>query len=119
MIDQQEIALVRSFNRLVARQVGVLSDRYFGRRPYGETRVLFEIGSEGATSRDVRARLGLDSGYLSRMLQSLERDGLVERRPNPADRRTVRAWVTTSRSSRSASRSRSTRSGRCPPTART
>jgi DNA-binding MarR family transcriptional regulator/GNAT superfamily N-acetyltransferase len=94
MIGVQDIAHVRSFNRLVARQVGVLSDRYFDRRPYGETRVLFEIGSDGATSRDVRARLGLDSGYLSRMLDSLERDGLVEKRPNPADRRTVRLCLT-------------------------
>lgn len=94
MIGAQDIALVRSFNRLVARQVGVLSDRYFGRRPYGESRVLFEIGPDGATARDVRARLGLDSGYLSRMLQSLERDGLVERRPDPTDRRTVRLCLT-------------------------
>ena len=66
MIGQQEIALVRSFNRLVTRQVGALNDRYLGRRPLGEARVLFEIGSNGATPRDVRARLGLDSGYLSR-----------------------------------------------------
>jgi DNA-binding MarR family transcriptional regulator/N-acetylglutamate synthase-like GNAT family acetyltransferase len=89
-----EIALVRSFNRLVTRQVGALTDRYFGRRPLGEARVLFEIGSDGATPRDVRARLGLDSGYLSRMIGSLQRDGLVEKRPNPSDRRTTRLFLT-------------------------
>ena len=88
MIEQQDIALVRSFNRLVTRQVGALNDRYLGRRPLGESRVLFEIGRDGATPRDVRARLGLDSGYLSRMIRSLQRDGLVEATPNPADRRT-------------------------------
>ncbi len=94
MIGQQEIALVRSFNRLVTRQVGALNDRYLGRRPLGEARVLFEIGSNGATPRDVRARLGLDSGYLSRMIRSLQRDGLVEKRPNPNDRRTKRLSLT-------------------------
>jgi DNA-binding MarR family transcriptional regulator/GNAT superfamily N-acetyltransferase len=88
MVRQQDIALVRSFNRLVTRQVGALNDRYLGRRPLGESRVLFEIGRDGATPRDVRARLGLDSGYLSRMIRSLQRDGLVEATPNPADRRT-------------------------------
>src|SRR5919108_5840270 len=90
MVSQQDIALVRSFNRLVTRQVGALNDRYLGRRPLGESRVLFEIGRDGATPRDVRARLGLDSGYLSRMIRSLQRDGLVKTTPNPADRRTKR-----------------------------
>ena len=94
MIGEHDIALVRSFNRLVTRQVGALSDRYLGRRPLGESRVLFEIGTAGATPRDLRARLGLDSGYLSRMIGSLERDGLVERRPNPADRRTRHLCLT-------------------------
>lgn len=94
MVSAQDIALVRSFNRLVTRQVGALNDRYLGRRPLGESRVLFEIGLDGATPRDVRARLGLDSGYLSRMIRSLQRDGLVEQRPNPADRRTKRLRLT-------------------------
>jgi DNA-binding MarR family transcriptional regulator/GNAT superfamily N-acetyltransferase len=94
MIPERDIALVRSFNRLVTRQVGALNDRYLGRRPLGEARVLFEIGHDGATPRDVRARLGLDSGYVSRMLGSLERDGLIERTPNPADRRSERLRLT-------------------------
>jgi DNA-binding MarR family transcriptional regulator/N-acetylglutamate synthase-like GNAT family acetyltransferase len=94
VVAEEDIALVRSFNRLVTRQVGALNDRYLGRRPLGESRVLFEIGSEGATPRDVRARLGLDSGYLSRMIRSLQRDGLVEERPNPADGRTKRLCLT-------------------------
>jgi DNA-binding MarR family transcriptional regulator/GNAT superfamily N-acetyltransferase len=94
MITKQDVALVRSFNRLVTSQVGALNDRYLGRRPLGEGRVLFEIGSDGATLRDVRARLGLDSGYLSRLIQSLRRDGLVEARPEPFDRRTKRLVLT-------------------------
>jgi DNA-binding MarR family transcriptional regulator/N-acetylglutamate synthase-like GNAT family acetyltransferase len=56
--------------------------------------VLFEIGTEGATPRDIRARLGLDSGYLARMLRALQRDGLVIEEPNPADRRTKRLTLT-------------------------
>jgi len=94
MVAEQDIERVRGFNRLVARQIGALNDRYLGRRPLGESRVLFEIGPDGATPRDVRARLGLDSGYLSRMIRSLQRDGLVETAPNPADRRTKRLRLT-------------------------
>jgi len=55
--------------------------------------VLFEIGPEGATTRDVRARLGLDSGYLARLLRALQRDGLVDEEPG-ADRRTKRLTLT-------------------------
>ena len=72
MLADTDIAQTRSFNRLVTRQVGALNDRYLGRRPLGELRVLFEIGLDGATPRDVRARLGLDSGYVSRMVRALE-----------------------------------------------
>jgi GNAT superfamily N-acetyltransferase/DNA-binding MarR family transcriptional regulator len=73
-----DIELVRSFNRLVTRQVGVLDDPYLGRRPLGECRVLYEIGLAGAAPRDVRARLGLDRAHLTRLVGSLERDGLIE-----------------------------------------
>jgi DNA-binding MarR family transcriptional regulator len=93
MLDD-DIARVRLFNRLVTQQVGALQDRYLGHRPLGESRVLFEIGERGATPRDVRARLGLDSGYLSRLIGSLRRDGLVQTEPDPADRRTKRLRLT-------------------------
>jgi DNA-binding MarR family transcriptional regulator len=89
-----EVARVRRFNRFVTRQVGALHDRYLGHRPLSESRVLFEIGERGATPRDVRARLGLDSGYLARLLGALRRDGLVDERPDPADRRTKRLCLT-------------------------
>jgi DNA-binding MarR family transcriptional regulator len=94
MVATADIARVRSFNRLVTRQAGVVGDRRLGTRPFGESRVLFEIGLEGATPRDLRARLGLDSGYLSRLLGALQRDGLVEAVPDPADRRTKRLSLT-------------------------
>jgi DNA-binding MarR family transcriptional regulator/N-acetylglutamate synthase-like GNAT family acetyltransferase len=94
MVGAQDIARVRSFNRLITRQVGALNDRYLGHRPLGELRVMFEIGAGGATPRDVRARLGLDSGYVSRMIAALERDGLVAAEPDAADRRTRRLRLT-------------------------
>jgi DNA-binding MarR family transcriptional regulator/N-acetylglutamate synthase-like GNAT family acetyltransferase len=94
MVADEDIARTRRFNRLVTRQVGALNDRYLGRRPLGEARTLFEIGSEGATPRDVRARLGLDSGYLARMIRSLQHEGLVEERPDPGDGRTKRLRLT-------------------------
>jgi DNA-binding MarR family transcriptional regulator len=74
--------------------VGALNSRYLGRRPLGELRVLYEIGLRGATPRDLRARLGLDSGYVSRILRALERDGLVEQAPKPGDRRTKQLTLT-------------------------
>jgi DNA-binding MarR family transcriptional regulator/N-acetylglutamate synthase-like GNAT family acetyltransferase len=73
--------------------VGALNDRYLGHRPLGESRVLFEIGTNGATPRDIRARLGLDSGYLARLLRALQRDGLVAEQPG-TDRRTKRLTLT-------------------------
>jgi DNA-binding MarR family transcriptional regulator len=94
MSETAAVAQVRSFNRLITRQAGVINERFLGRRPFGESRVLFEIGSAGATPRDLRARLGLDSGYLARMIRSLERDGLVEQVANPADRRSKRLRLT-------------------------
>src|SRR5271154_5459960 len=69
---------IRSFNRTVTRRLGVLNDRYLGRdRPLVESRLLFEIGLQGAPVSELRATLGLDSGFLSRLLRSLERKGLT------------------------------------------
>jgi DNA-binding MarR family transcriptional regulator len=94
MIDEQ-IRHVRSFNRAVTQTIGALQDDYLGRhRPLGESRVLFEIGHEGATASDLRGRLDLDSGYLSRLLRSLERQGLASTEPSPEDRRVRIASLT-------------------------
>jgi DNA-binding MarR family transcriptional regulator len=83
-----QIHRVRSFNRTVTQTIGVLQDDYLGRhRPLGESRLLFEIGQEGATANALRARLNLDSGYLSRLLRSLESQRLVQTEPSAGDRR--------------------------------
>ncbi|WP_030899013.1 bifunctional helix-turn-helix transcriptional regulator/GNAT family N-acetyltransferase [Streptomyces sp. NRRL F-5126] len=87
-MDETQIQQVRRFNRTVTQRVGVLHDHYLGRdRPVGEARLLWEIGGHGQDVRRLRERLGLDSGYVSRLLRSLEDDGLVVVEPVPGDRR--------------------------------
>ena len=89
------VARVRSFNRAVTERVGALDEEYMGRgRPLGEARLLWEIGLEGAEVRELRRRLAIDSGYVSRLLRSLEADGLVAVETDPTDRRVRRARLT-------------------------
>ena len=86
--EPRSIATIRSFNRTVTQRIGVLEDRYLAReRPLGASRVLWEVGDDGTDARVLRARLGLDSGYLSRLLRSLEAEGLVQTTPSPTDQR--------------------------------
>src|SRR5947209_229399 len=83
MVDQ-----VRRFNRVVTERVGALNDRFLGlARPLGEARLLWEVGPDGCDVRLLRSRMGLDSGYVSRLLRSLEAAGLVEVTSSLADRR--------------------------------
>jgi DNA-binding MarR family transcriptional regulator/GNAT superfamily N-acetyltransferase len=82
------VAQVRRFNRTVTERVGALDDHFLGlERPLGEARLLWEIGPDGCEVRLLRARLGLDSGYVSRLLRSLEAAGLVEVTASAGDRR--------------------------------
>ncbi len=103
MADEQT-AVLRRFNRTYTQRIGALDESFLGTgRPLGPSRLLFEIGSgdgAGATVRELRDRLGLDSGYLSRLLRALETDDLVVVRPDPDDRR--RRRVTLSRRGRTA-----------------
>lgn len=83
-----EVAAVRRFNRTYTPRIGVLDDSFLGSGlPLAAARLLFEIGPDGAAVLDLRRRLGLDSGYLSRLLRRLEAGGLVAVGPDPADRR--------------------------------
>jgi DNA-binding MarR family transcriptional regulator/ribosomal protein S18 acetylase RimI-like enzyme len=90
-------AVIRGFNRTVTQRIGALNTRYLGRkRPLVESRLLFEIGADGVPVRDLRARLGLDSGFVSRTLRSLERHGLVRTvQPAGGDGRIRVAQLTT------------------------
>jgi DNA-binding MarR family transcriptional regulator/GNAT superfamily N-acetyltransferase len=94
-MSEAMVEQVRRFNRTVTERAGALNDRFLGRnRSLGESRLLWEIGAAGAEVRLLRARLGLDSGYLSRLLRSLEAAGLVTVASNHADRRTRVASLT-------------------------
>ena len=90
-----DIDQVRRFNRTVARRIGVLDERFLGRgRPFGESRVLFEIGGGGIEVRELRVRLGLDSGYASRILRALEKEKLITTTTAPGDARVRFASLT-------------------------
>jgi DNA-binding MarR family transcriptional regulator/GNAT superfamily N-acetyltransferase len=92
---QAMIEQVRRFNRTVTERIGALDDHFLGReRPLGEARLLWEIGPDGGELRLLRARMGLDSGYLSRLLRSLEAAGLVTVATSDADRRIRVAHLT-------------------------
>jgi len=94
-MSSDSILTVRSFYRALTLRVGVFTDSFLGRgRPLAQARLLFEIGKEGADVRELRSRLDLDSGYLSRLLRSVERDGLVEVAALESDRRSRRARLT-------------------------
>ncbi|WP_457107204.1 bifunctional helix-turn-helix transcriptional regulator/GNAT family N-acetyltransferase [Methylobacterium sp. P5_C11] len=83
-----EIARVRRFARAVTAEVGALDSSFLGRgRPLGAARVLNAIGAGRAEIGEIRSYLGLDSGLMSRLLRSLEEEGLVATVPHPADAR--------------------------------
>jgi DNA-binding MarR family transcriptional regulator len=89
------IGQVRRFHRVVSQRVGALDDAYLGRgRPLGQARVLWEIGPDGCDVRELRSRLELDSGYVSRLLRALEASGLARVEPSDADGRVRIARLT-------------------------
>ena len=83
------VASVRAFNRFFTRRIGVLQEGLL-QTPYSltEARVLFELGQRDTTAvASLRAELGLDAGYLSRLLARLEDAGLVARWRSEQDAR--------------------------------
>src|SRR5215831_18818041 len=87
-MEMPSVEQVRSFNRTMTERIGVLNDHFLGRNhPLGEARLLWEIGAEGASVRELRRRLSLDSAYVSRLLRSLEQQGLVVVRTSEHDGR--------------------------------
>jgi DNA-binding MarR family transcriptional regulator/GNAT superfamily N-acetyltransferase len=86
---ERRIAAVRSFNRFYTRQIGVLRKNFLD-SPYtlGEARVLYEIGRRRLpTASDIGRALGLDAGYLSRVLRNFEKSGLIARTASAQDAR--------------------------------
>jgi DNA-binding MarR family transcriptional regulator/GNAT superfamily N-acetyltransferase len=91
-----DASTLRRFNRTWTQRVGALDESFLGLGlPLGAARLVFEIGATGASARDLRGRLDLDSGYLSRLLRTLEQRGLVDLRPDRSDGR--RRWVSLTR----------------------
>src|SRR6185295_18888973 len=94
-MSSRQVEQVRRFNRTVTQRVGALSDDFLSRsRPLAMSRLLWEIGTEGGEVVMLRARLGVDSGQMSRMLRALEADGLVRVTPSDADGRVRVARLT-------------------------
>lgn len=82
------VSRVRRFNRAVTSAVGALDSSFLGRgRPLGAARVLNAIGQGRSDVGEVRDYLGLDSGLMSRLLRSLEDEGLIETQAHEDDAR--------------------------------
>ncbi|MGH2614335.1 MAG: bifunctional helix-turn-helix transcriptional regulator/GNAT family N-acetyltransferase [Thermomicrobiales bacterium] len=85
----QQVASMRAFNRFYTQRIGVLEDGYLD-SPFSlaQARVLYELAHRAQpTASAIAAGLGLDTGYLSRILRGFERAGLLEKTPSPRDGR--------------------------------
>jgi DNA-binding MarR family transcriptional regulator/GNAT superfamily N-acetyltransferase len=90
-----EVRQVRRFHRMVTQRAGALNEHFLARdRPLAVSRLLWEIGTEGAEVVMLRSRLAVDSGQMSRMLRALESDGLVTVTPSGVDGRVRVARLT-------------------------
>ncbi len=93
---EDPIAAVRAFNRFYTRKLGVL-DQHLGKTPFSlsEARVLYELAHrDDLAAKEIGIELGLDPGYLSRIVQSFDEKGLITRKPLPADRRQYQLSLT-------------------------
>ena len=99
MADQdldRQISAVRAFNRFYTRKLGVL-DQQLMKSPFSlsEARVLYELAHrEDVAAKQIGIELGLDPGYLSRIIQKFCDDGLITRIPLPSDRRQYQLGLT-------------------------
>ncbi len=85
------VQVVRRFNRFHTRQIGVLQEHLLHSQfSLTEVRVLYELAHRASvTAVELCRELGLDRGYLSRMLRNFEKHGWIKTTPSPADRRRI------------------------------
>ena len=94
--SDQEIAAVRAFNRFYTRKLEVL-DQHLLKTPFSlsEARVMYELAHRGDLSaKEIGLELGLDPGYLSRIVQKFDEDKLITRKPLATDRRQFQLSLT-------------------------
>ncbi len=94
--DDDRISAVRAFNRFYTSKLGVLGQQLL-KSPFSlsEARVLYELATcESPSAKGIGIELGLDPGYLSRIVQKFDEDGLITRKPLPADRRQYQLSLT-------------------------
>jgi DNA-binding MarR family transcriptional regulator len=95
---EPQVAAVRRFTRFFTSVIGVLEEGYLASAfTVTEARVLYELATRAeASAVDLVRDLGLDAGYVSRLLADFERRGLVARSPSPTDGRRTIVRLTTS-----------------------
>src|SRR6188508_3317851 len=94
--SNDQVQAVRAFNRFYTRKLGVL-DQQLMKSPYSlsEARVLYELANrEDLSAKEIGTELGLDAGYLSRIVQKFDEAGLITSKPLPSDRRQNRLSMT-------------------------
>jgi DNA-binding MarR family transcriptional regulator len=88
-VSDDLIAAVRAFNWFYTRRLGVLEQQLLG-GPFSlaEARVLYELAyRDNPAAKQIGTELGLDPGYLSRIVQNFQDNGLITRKASAADRR--------------------------------
>ncbi len=87
--NNSKVKAIRHFNRFYTRQIGVLNQGLLD-SPYSltEARVIYELAQkETCTATELGSELNLDMGYLSRILASFQKKGLLQKEPSSQDGR--------------------------------
>lgn len=87
--NQERIERIRGFNRFYTNIIGLL-DQHFLDSPFSltEGRVLYEISqTENCSAKKIREKISIDEGYLSRILDTFKKKGLITKTPSLEDKR--------------------------------